>query len=243
MLYALLTRHAFDVNVIHDRNPVFVRMADGAIRNGYTMRILNKRLETRRFARVCGRPAGGGRRNRRIAAGCGARGGSRAGSVARISGAGQQLRIRTARLHADHLPYPRSRIARMGAGAGSFPCTGASTMKTETVTPKPAREVTGTTVLICFVGFFGVVATVNADHDARRDHDLCRHRDSSLLQAGLAYNRKKRRPRAQAALNWQVDGRIVRARVGRSGSDRRREGHETGPGLRHRYHCAARRIR
>ena len=34
-------------------------------------------------------------------------------------------------------------------------------MKTATVTPKPAREVTGTTVLICFVGFFGVVATVN----------------------------------------------------------------------------------
>ena len=50
MLYALLTRHAFDVSVIHDRNPVFVRMADGAIRNGYTMRILNKQLETRRFA-------------------------------------------------------------------------------------------------------------------------------------------------------------------------------------------------
>jgi cytochrome c oxidase accessory protein FixG len=50
MLYALLTRHAFDVSVIHDRNPVFVRMADGAIRNGYTMRILNKRLEPRRFA-------------------------------------------------------------------------------------------------------------------------------------------------------------------------------------------------
>ncbi|ARQ00529.1 cytochrome c oxidase accessory protein CcoG [Pseudorhodoplanes sinuspersici] len=50
MLYALLTRHAFDVSVIHDRNPVFVRLADGAIRNGYTMRILNKQLETRRFA-------------------------------------------------------------------------------------------------------------------------------------------------------------------------------------------------
>jgi len=50
MLYALLTRHAFDVSVIHDRNPIFVRMADGAIRNGYTMRILNKRLEPRRFA-------------------------------------------------------------------------------------------------------------------------------------------------------------------------------------------------
>jgi len=58
MLYALLTRHAFDVSVIHDRNPVFVRMADGAIRNGYTMRILNKRHETRRFAvSIMGVPA------------------------------------------------------------------------------------------------------------------------------------------------------------------------------------------
>jgi cytochrome c oxidase accessory protein FixG len=50
MLYALATRHAFDVSVIHDRNPVFVRLTDGAIRNGYTVRILNKQLEARRFS-------------------------------------------------------------------------------------------------------------------------------------------------------------------------------------------------
>jgi polyferredoxin len=49
MLYALATRHAEAVSVIHDRNPVFVRMADGAIRNAYTVRIVNKRLEQRRF--------------------------------------------------------------------------------------------------------------------------------------------------------------------------------------------------
>jgi cytochrome c oxidase accessory protein FixG len=59
MLYALMTRHAFDISIIHDRNPVFVRMADGAIRNGFTMRILNKQLETRRFAlSVSGVPGG-----------------------------------------------------------------------------------------------------------------------------------------------------------------------------------------
>ena len=50
MLYALATRHAEAVNVIHDRNPVFVRMADGGIRNAYTVRVVNKRLEQRRFA-------------------------------------------------------------------------------------------------------------------------------------------------------------------------------------------------
>jgi cytochrome c oxidase accessory protein FixG len=43
MLYALLTRSLLDLNVLHDRNPVAVRLSDGSIRNGYTLRFLNKR--------------------------------------------------------------------------------------------------------------------------------------------------------------------------------------------------------
>jgi len=43
MLYALLTRSLLDVNVLHDRNPVAVRLSDGSIRNAYTVRFLNKR--------------------------------------------------------------------------------------------------------------------------------------------------------------------------------------------------------
>ena len=43
MLYALLTRSLLDVNVLHDRNPVAVKLSDGSIRNAYTVRILNKR--------------------------------------------------------------------------------------------------------------------------------------------------------------------------------------------------------
>src|ERR1700730_6171265 len=43
MLYALLTRSLLDVNVLHDRNPVAVRLSDGSIRNAYTVRLLNKR--------------------------------------------------------------------------------------------------------------------------------------------------------------------------------------------------------
>ncbi len=46
MLYALLTRSLLDVNVLHDRNPVAVKLADGSIRNAYTMRLLNKRAST-----------------------------------------------------------------------------------------------------------------------------------------------------------------------------------------------------
>ena len=43
MLYTLLTRSLLDINVLHDRNPVAVRLSDGSIRNGYTLRLLNKR--------------------------------------------------------------------------------------------------------------------------------------------------------------------------------------------------------
>ncbi|MDJ1158028.1 cytochrome c oxidase accessory protein CcoG [Chelatococcus sp. SYSU_G07232] len=49
MLYALATREASGVSVIHDRNPIFVRLSDGAIRNAYTMRVLNKTREPRRY--------------------------------------------------------------------------------------------------------------------------------------------------------------------------------------------------
>jgi cytochrome c oxidase accessory protein FixG len=43
MLYALLTRTLLDINVLHDRNPVAVKLSDGSIRNAYTVRLLNKR--------------------------------------------------------------------------------------------------------------------------------------------------------------------------------------------------------
>jgi cytochrome c oxidase accessory protein FixG len=42
MLYALLTRSPLDVTIQRDRNPVFVTLADGGVRNGYTLKILNK---------------------------------------------------------------------------------------------------------------------------------------------------------------------------------------------------------
>jgi len=49
MLFTLATRNTEGVTVIHDRNPIFVRMSDGGLRNAYTMHILNKSHETRLF--------------------------------------------------------------------------------------------------------------------------------------------------------------------------------------------------
>ena len=49
MLGAWLNRTLLEVNVLHDRNPVFVQLSDGSLRNGYTIKILNKLHETRSF--------------------------------------------------------------------------------------------------------------------------------------------------------------------------------------------------
>ena len=47
LLYALLTRDRLQVNVLADRNPQFVVLSDGAIRNGYTVKLLNMIPEPR----------------------------------------------------------------------------------------------------------------------------------------------------------------------------------------------------
>ncbi len=42
MVYALATRADLDISVLHDRSPMFVRLTDGGLRNGYTIKALNK---------------------------------------------------------------------------------------------------------------------------------------------------------------------------------------------------------
>ena len=42
MLNSLATRHTLDLGVMRDRNPDFVTLADGAIRNGYTVSVMNR---------------------------------------------------------------------------------------------------------------------------------------------------------------------------------------------------------
>ena len=49
MLYTLATRDSEGISVIHDRNPMYVRLSDGALRNAYTIRIVNKQLKYREF--------------------------------------------------------------------------------------------------------------------------------------------------------------------------------------------------
>jgi cytochrome c oxidase accessory protein FixG len=47
MLYLLLVRDRLEVNVQHDRNPVAIKLSDGSVRNGYTIKLLNMIAEPR----------------------------------------------------------------------------------------------------------------------------------------------------------------------------------------------------
>ncbi len=50
MLYTLLTRSALSVSTIHDRNPLYVELSDGSVRNSFTLRLVNKASQDRQFA-------------------------------------------------------------------------------------------------------------------------------------------------------------------------------------------------
>lgn len=49
MLYALINRSPLDITVLHDRNPLFVQLSSGEIRNGYVLKIQNKTHEHRTY--------------------------------------------------------------------------------------------------------------------------------------------------------------------------------------------------
>ncbi len=50
MLYGLVTRAPVELHVLHDRNPLFVTLSNGDIRNGYDIKILNKTHDDKRYS-------------------------------------------------------------------------------------------------------------------------------------------------------------------------------------------------
>jgi cytochrome c oxidase accessory protein FixG len=49
MTYGWVNRSELQLNVLRDRNPLFVRLSGGGIRNGYTLKVLNKHHENRQY--------------------------------------------------------------------------------------------------------------------------------------------------------------------------------------------------
>jgi len=58
ILYSLATRSPIGVAALHDRNPIAVRLSDGSVRNGYTLRLINKEPVTVTFSVAVAGPAG-----------------------------------------------------------------------------------------------------------------------------------------------------------------------------------------
>ena len=50
IFYGLATRDDLEINILRDRNPLFVTLSDGSVRNGYTFKILNKDHDARIFS-------------------------------------------------------------------------------------------------------------------------------------------------------------------------------------------------
>jgi cytochrome c oxidase accessory protein FixG len=50
MVVGLMRRGGVEISILPDRNPLFVRLSDGSIRDGYTLKIENKSGETRFYA-------------------------------------------------------------------------------------------------------------------------------------------------------------------------------------------------
>ena len=45
-----MNRSELDVNILRDRNPLFVQLSSGDIRNGYTVKIMNKTQEEKQYS-------------------------------------------------------------------------------------------------------------------------------------------------------------------------------------------------
>ncbi|MBL4602811.1 MAG: cytochrome c oxidase accessory protein CcoG [Emcibacteraceae bacterium] len=50
MFYSLMNRSEIDVNILRDRNPLFVQLSSGDIRNGYTVKIMNKSTAEQQYS-------------------------------------------------------------------------------------------------------------------------------------------------------------------------------------------------
>ncbi len=50
MLYTLLNRSPYELNVLHERNPLFVKLSDGSVRNTYKIHIANRAYHDQHFA-------------------------------------------------------------------------------------------------------------------------------------------------------------------------------------------------
>ncbi len=79
---------------------------------------------------------------------------------------------------------------------------------------KPPRELTGLAVLLCFLGFFGVVFAVNALLVQAATSTFGGLETGSSYKAGLMFAHEMAQAEQQQARHWRVDGKLARNRAG-----------------------------
>jgi nitrogen fixation protein FixH len=82
------------------------------------------------------------------------------------------------------------------------------TISGATQSTRRPREVTGRTVLYCFLGFFGVVAAMNAVLVRAAVSTFGGVETQNAYQAGLNFSREIAAADAQEALHWQVKATV-----------------------------------
>jgi len=81
-------------------------------------------------------------------------------------------------------------------------------------THRKTRELTGKHVLLCLLGFFGVVFAVNAVMVKAATSTFGGVETSSSYKAGLMFEQEVAKAEQQDELHWQVDGKLARDKVG-----------------------------
>jgi nitrogen fixation protein FixH len=79
------------------------------------------------------------------------------------------------------------------------------------MTHKQPRALTGRTVLIWFIAFFGVVFAVNAIMVRAATSTFGGVETESSYKAGLVFNRESEAAQAQAARGWKVEAHLTSA--------------------------------
>lgn len=84
------------------------------------------------------------------------------------------------------------------------------------VSTRRPREITGRTVLFSLIGFFALIAAVNAVMIKLAVSTFAGTETSSSYRASLAYNSEEAAARTQDGLHWQVNGSFARDDRGRA---------------------------
>ena len=211
MLYTLATRRSEGISVIHDRNPIFVRLADGSIRNAFTVHILNKALETRLFeltvegvpgldVTLVGDTVASG--NPLIVVG--------PGPDARAACAVDDTFAAAGGLDPADLHHHRFKRRLTGQGRRQFPGAMMSSLPTNAGggTRRRPRELTGRTVLLCLVAFFAVVAAVNVIMMTAAVTTFSGVETVNSYQAGVTFAREEAAAEAQESRHWRVNSSL-----------------------------------